>query len=201
MPSSGQGEVTPGLLNLPPLISLSLSLHEWGLGGGLSCTTEWTACLLSEGTGSCHTSQAFHVAQNTCLCIQSHLLPAIRALVTHRFKCYSWQRFLFSSASSPQWSGSSSLSEWAVFLLKTCFGFCCFVFLVWFLFFLCTTLFYTGSLVCVSSLPGFSEELVPSRNGRSPLECFKNFLRSIHWESDTKILNLHIELEEKVLVA
>lgn len=103
------------LLSAFPCPCMSTALEE------VLSRMEWAICLMSEGTGSCHTSQAFRVAQNTCLCTQSQLLPAITALVTPHFKCCS----CFSSASSPQWSctGSSSLSEWAALYLKPALAF------------------------------------------------------------------------------
>lgn len=111
------------------------------------------------------------------VCVYRHLLPAIRALFTHRFKCYSWQHCLIQlSLLSPV------IMYWfLIFIRMGSFVLCFFLlcvrvghFLVGLLFSLWTTLFHTASLVCVSSLLGFPEELVPSRNGMSALVCFKN---------------------------
>lgn len=132
---------------------------------------------MSGGTGSCHTPQAFHVAQNTCLC-QSHLLPAVRALLTQA----PFLATLSGSAQPPLpsdhvlvphlYQNGQLCTENLLWFLLLCVHVGHIV--VGLLFSLWTTLFHTASLVCVSSLPGFPEELVPGRNGRSPIECFKN---------------------------
>lgn len=103
-----------------------------------------------------------------------------------------------------------TLSEWAALFFKPfgfvlTFGFCGFVFVL--------GMFCSGNFV-------FREDRAPSRcqfslcltawfaQGADPKQkwgvfswAFQGFERNTHWKSDTEILNMHMELEENILVA
>lgn len=91
------------------LLSIRLSvssLREHGPGGGLPCTMEWATCLVSESTGRCHTSQAFHV-MNKYLFVYTNSVTFCLQLQSSSDIISSiilGNNVPFSSASSPQWS-------------------------------------------------------------------------------------------------
>lgn len=125
MPSSGQGEVTPGLPNLP-LISLSLSLHEHSPGGGLSCSEQPVSCLEAQGAATLLRLFTWHktpACARVTFCLQWE--PS-----SH--KHHSWQHCLvqLSLLSPVIMCWFLIFIRMGSFVLKTCFGFCCFVFML-----------------------------------------------------------------------
>lgn len=170
---------------------------------------EWATSLVSEGTGRCHASQAFHVTENTCLCIQT-VSPSACNGSPHQTSFQAL--FLAIMSYSAQLLLPSDHALWfpifirtGSFVLKTCFCFCCFTFVLG-IFWLVNCVFPVDHApshcqfgLCLTAW--FSWGAGPKQKWEVTSCVFWKFARNIHWKSDTKILNMHIELEENVLVA